>query len=83
MTPYHGLGGDNYLGGEGSTQDDDEEEEYKITEQEFAALLAKVKEELQREEELLEEELWEMERADALEREGCFIKLMIMMIEKN
>ena len=71
---YHGLGGgggdNNYLGNEGITQDDDDdEEEYKITEQEFAALLAEVTEELQREEELLEEELWEMERADALERE--------------
>lgn len=71
---YHGLGGgggdNNYLGNEGIMQDDDdEEEEYKITEQEFAALLAEVTEELQREEELLEEELWEMERADALERE--------------
>jgi hypothetical protein len=69
---YHGLGGggdNNYLGDEGITQDDEEEEEYKITEQEFAALLAEVTEELQREEELLEEELWEMERADALERE--------------
>ncbi len=65
---YHGLGGgDNYLGNEGNTQDN--EEEYKITQQEFVALLAEVTEELQREEELLEEELWEMERADALERE--------------
>jgi len=48
---------------------DDEEEEYKISQGEFVALLAEVTEELQREEELLEEELWELERAEALERE--------------
>ena len=46
-----------------------DEEEYKISQEEFAALLADVTEELQREEELLEEEMWEMERAEALERE--------------
>ena len=68
---YHGLGGggNNYLGSDEDMQQDDNEEEYKITEQEFDALLAEVTDELQREEELLEEELWEMERADALERE--------------
>ena len=49
--------------------DNNEEEEYKISQEEFVSLLADVTEELQREEELLEEELWEMERAEALERE--------------
>ena len=53
----------------GSFEEEDDEEEYKISQEEFAALLADVTEELQREEELLEEELWEMERAEALERE--------------
>ena len=45
----------------------------------FQVWLAEVTEELQREEELLELELWEMER----EERDCFIKLMIMMIGKN
>lgn len=48
---------------------DEDEEEYKISQEEFVALLAEVTEELRREEELLEEELWEVERAEALERE--------------
>ncbi|KAK1737620.1 RPA-interacting protein C-terminal domain-containing protein [Skeletonema marinoi] len=52
---------------QGSLEED--EEEYKISQEEFVALLAEVTEELQREEELLEEEMWELERADALERE--------------
>ncbi|KAL9180407.1 hypothetical protein ACHAXT_008377 [Thalassiosira profunda] len=45
------------------------EEEYRISHEEFAELLNDVTEELQREGELLEEEIWEMERADAMERE--------------
>jgi len=49
--------------------DEDDEDEYKISHEEYVALLAEVTEELQREDELLEEELWEMERAEALERE--------------
>lgn len=43
--------------------------EYKISQEEFADLLNDVTEELQREDELLEEEMWEMERAEAMERE--------------
>mmetsp|Transcript_25038 Transcript_25038/g.52387 ORF Transcript_25038/g.52387 Transcript_25038/m.52387 type:complete len:416 (+) Transcript_25038:123-1370(+) len=45
------------------------EGEYKISQEEFSDLLNDVTEELQREEELLEEEMWEMERAEAMERE--------------
>ena len=58
---YHGL--------------DDNDEEYKISQEEFAALLAEVTEELQRDEEFLEEELWEMERAEALERERLILQI--------
>ena len=58
---YHGSFSDD--------DNDDEDEEYKISQEEFVALLSEVTEELQREEELLEEELWELERAEALERE--------------
>eukprot|EP00581_Thalassiosira_minuscula_P014006 CAMPEP_0183714738 /NCGR_PEP_ID=MMETSP0737-20130205/9196_1 /TAXON_ID=385413 /ORGANISM="Thalassiosira miniscula, Strain CCMP1093" /LENGTH=471 /DNA_ID=CAMNT_0025943735 /DNA_START=68 /DNA_END=1483 /DNA_ORIENTATION=+ len=45
------------------------EEEYKMSHDEFVNLLNDVAEELQREDELLEEEIWEMERAEAMERE--------------
>jgi len=45
------------------------EDEYKISQEEFANLLNDVTEELEREDELLEEEMWELERADAMERE--------------
>ena len=43
--------------------------EYKISKKEFEELLNDVTEELQREDELLEEEIWELERAEAMERE--------------
>lgn len=43
--------------------------EYKISKEEFEELLNDVQEELQREDELLEEEIWELERAEAMERE--------------
>lgn len=42
---------------------------YQISQEEFAQLLSEVTEELQKEDELLEEELWELERAEAMERE--------------
>ncbi|EJK65969.1 hypothetical protein THAOC_13131 [Thalassiosira oceanica] len=42
---------------------------YQISQEEFAQLLSEVTDELQREDELLEEELWELERAEAMERE--------------
>ena len=42
---------------------------YQISQEEFAQLLSEVTDELQKEDELLEEELWELERADAMERE--------------
>eukprot|EP00578_Thalassiosira_sp_NH16_P021481 CAMPEP_0181103968 /NCGR_PEP_ID=MMETSP1071-20121207/15166_1 /TAXON_ID=35127 /ORGANISM="Thalassiosira sp., Strain NH16" /LENGTH=413 /DNA_ID=CAMNT_0023187113 /DNA_START=98 /DNA_END=1339 /DNA_ORIENTATION=- len=53
-------------GGDESRQIKDE---YIISQQEFAELLNDVTEELQREDELLEEEIWELERAEAMERE--------------
>jgi len=43
--------------------------EYKISKEEFEELLNDVTEELQKEDELLEEEIWELERAEAMERE--------------
>ncbi|KAL7525466.1 hypothetical protein ACHAXR_001017 [Thalassiosira sp. AJA248-18] len=45
------------------------DDEYKISQQEFLELLNDVTEELQKEDELLEEEIWEMERAEAMKRE--------------
>jgi len=58
-----------------NSEDDGSSEEYKISHEEFLQLLEDVTEELQREDEMLEAELWEMERAEALERER--LSLMI------
>ncbi|KAL7428960.1 hypothetical protein ACHAXH_003194, partial [Discostella pseudostelligera] len=52
-----------------SSRAKDDDIDFSISHEEFMELLNDVTEELQREDELLEEEIWEMERAEAMERE--------------
>ena len=57
------------LSNETKLDEHDHEHEYKMSKEEFDQLLNDVQTELQRENELLEEEVWELERAGAMERE--------------